>query len=348
MSHSARSVVAEAPTLDRWFARQGAPLPIDLARSGAASMTVADLLDIAGKDAGEFLELSLDYGAGRGGSRLVSAVRRSLGGAQGLEVVVSAGAVEALLLLCIATAAEGAVLVGAPTYGALLSAPMAAGREVRAVRVWDPLRGLDFGRLADAINTSTALVVVNSPHNPTGARATLEDIDRLAERCAHVGALLVVDEVARGTLDPTARSAVHTRGFANGTTAVLGDVSKSLGMGGLRIGWLAVGDPALAAAAAAAKDGATVASSPLSEYLAALALENAAAILGAVRASARANLTLLSRLLDTLVATLRDRDVGVVPGSLFGEPDRIRIGLGGRPDIFAAGVRRLAQALDCR
>lgn len=373
MSQLAHRHVAELPTLDRWFARQGAPLAIDLARSGAASMTVATLLDLAGEDAHELLELVLDYGAGRGGHRLIAAVGRALGSPADVEVVVTGGAVEALLLLCVATAGRGEVLVGAPTYGALLSAPAAAGRQVRTVSVWNSSQGLHFDDLMASINATTGMVVVNSPHNPTGAQASLDELDELADRCATHHALLVVDEVARGTLDATAVSAVHTRGFANGTTAVLGDVSKSLGLGGLRIGWLGVGDPTLAAAAAAAKDGTTVASGSLSEHLAALALEHPGLILHAVRTSARANLAALQLLLDAtgrgerwtppadglvafpavsapagidaLVASLRDRDVGVVPGSLFGVPGHIRLGLGGSTDVFAEGLRRLEQAL---
>ena len=370
-AHSPAVVLA---SLDRWFAQQGRPQPIDLARSGASSLTVAQLLALTGETAGDFLSLSLDYGAGRGGSRLLAAVRSSLGATSDTEVVIAGGAVEALLLLCIATAARGDVLVGTPSYGALLSAPAAAGRPVRMVSTWNPVVGLHYENLAAAITPSTGLVVVNTPHNPTGAQASPAELDVLAERCAHHGALLVVDEVARGTLDPEAPSAVHSRGFANGTTIVIGDVSKSLGLGGLRIGWLALADAALAAAVAAAKDGTTVASCSLSEHLAALALEHAPALLEPITSAARTNRAELVGLLDArgdsprwtpptdglvafpalstrdgvehLVATLRRLGVGVVPGSLFGEPDRVRIGLGGATGLFSEGLRRLERALD--
>ena len=376
MSQSVHSPAATPAGLDRWFAEQGPPLPIDLARSGAASLSVAELLGLAGESHDKFLSISLDYGAGRGGSRLVSAVRSSLGGSADAEVIIAGGAVEALLLLCIATADGGEVLVGTPTYGALLSAPAAAGRKVGTVSVWNPVVGLHFDDLAARITASTGMVVVNSPHNPTGAQASLDELDELAERCSRHGALLVVDEVARGTLDPGARSAVHSHGFAEGTTVVLGDVSKSLGLGGLRIGWLGLADAGLAAAVAAAKDGTTVASGTLSEHLAALALEHAPLLLRRITAAAQTNLRALIRFLadggysaglippadglvafpavpaptgiDDLVASLRRRDVGVVPGSLFGESGRLRLGLGGRPDLFSEGLRRLRRALEGR
>lgn len=372
----ARSSGPLVKSLDRWFADQGTPLPIDLARSGAASLTVAELLALTGERQEDLLGLSLDYGAGRGGSRLVSAIRRSLGASAGCEVVVASGAVEALLLLCIASADRGHVLVGTPTYGALLSAPAAAGRPTRTVSVWNPVAGLHFSRLAAAITPSTGMVVVNSPHNPTGAQASLAELDELAASCRHHGALLVVDEVARGTLEPGARSAVHSRGFADGTTVVLGDVSKSLGLGGLRIGWLGLADAELAAAVAAAKDGTTVSSCTLSEHLAALALEHSARLLARVTAPARANLALLCGFLaargdderwtapadglvafpavsspdgmHALIACLRRVGVGLVPGSLFGEPDRLRLGLGAPPDQFSEGLRLMDRALGAR
>lgn len=360
--------------LDRWFATQGAPRSIDLARSGASSMTVLELLAATGEDPVEFLDTSLDYGAGRGGSRLLSAVRTSLGACAEAEVVTANGAVEALLLLCIATADRGEVLVGTPTYGALLRAPAAVGRTVRMAPVWQPVGGLNFAQLAAAITPSTGMVVVNSPHNPSGGRASLAELDELSERCARSGALLVVDEVARATLDPSSPSAVLSDGFADGTTVVLGDVSKSLGLGGLRIGWLCASDTDLALSAAAAKDGTTVASGSLSEHLAALALEHQSQLLKRVTLWSQTNLTALARLLDAtgrgkrwtpptdglvafpslsgaagmdgLIARLRHAEVGVVPGWLFGEPDRARLGLGIPPDLFSEGLQRLARVLD--
>ena len=366
-------VAATRVTLDRWFAEQGAPLGLDLARSGAVSLTLAELLDRTGTAHQELLDVSLDYGAGRGSERLVTAIQGSLGSAVDAEVVVAGGAVEALLLLCLATAGGGDVLVGTPAYGALLSAPAAAGRRVHSAPVWSPLRGLHLDAIASAVTASTGLVIVNTPHNPSGARIALDDLDRLADRCAEHGALLVVDEVARGTLDADAVSAVHSRGFASGRTAIIGDVSKSFGLGGLRIGWLTTGDPALADRVARAKDATTVSSGTLSERIAAIALENIGCLLEPVRAAARANLTVLCDLLvstgdgtrwdppadglvafpaltsphgvDHLVAALRRRDVGVVPGWLFGEPDRVRIGLGASPGDFAQAMVRLRGAV---
>lgn len=356
-------------TLDRWFAEQGTPPEFDLARSGARSLTVAELLEVTSTPLHELLDVSLDYGAGRGSPRLVRAVRRSLGASETAAVVVAGGAVEALLLLCLATERRGHVLVGTPAYGALRSAPAAAGRDVRVASVWDPVRGLHFDQLAGMVTTSTALVVVNSPHNPSGASASLRDIDELARQCAHHGALLVVDEVARGTLDPRVRSAANTHGFADGRIAILGDVSKSLGLGGLRIGWLATVDPALAGRAAVAKDATTVSSATVSEWIAAVALESSDILLRPVAEAARANLSTLAAVvtdngdsagwvppvdglvafprlntthgIDSLVARLLAVGVGVVPGRLFEEPDRIRVGLGGEPHLFEEAMRRL-------
>lgn len=335
-------------------------------------MTVAELLAATGESHADLLAMSLDYGAGRGGDRLIAAVQRNLGTRQA-EVVITTGAVEALLLLCIATADGGEVLVATPAYGALLHAPASAGRTVRTVPVWDPGGGLCLDRLVPAISDGTSLVVINIPHNPSGSRASLPELDDLAAYCARRGALLVVDEVARGTLDPTAPSAVHSTSFGEGRTVVVGDVSKSLGLGGLRIGWLCTADPELAAAVAAAKDGTTVASCTLSEHVAAVALEHAPQLLTRITAAARANLATLMQCVarwpgcslfgppddglvafpalyapggtGSLLARLRDNDVGLVPGALFGEPGHARLGLGAPPSLFGEGMRRLERVL---
>ena len=357
--------------LERWFAAQGPPPRYDLARSGAAGMTVAALLAATGTGEAALLDTSLDYGPGAGTERLASAISRHQGSPEDARVVVTNGAVEALLLLCVG--GRGEVLVGGPAYSGLVSAPAVAGRRVATVPVWDPVHGLHLDEIAARVSDATGLVVINNPHNPSGARASLAAIDELATACAHHGAVLVVDEVARGTLSAAAPSAVLSRGFASGTTTVIGDVSKAMGLGGLRIGWLTTTNDSVAGAAAAAKDGTTVSSGSLAEQLAAIALEHAERLLAPVRAAAAANLARLQELVgerglssgweppaDGLVAfpalcpdgdgealarAARLRDVSIVPGSLFGEPERVRIGLGCPSPLFDEGLQRVGEAL---
>ena len=359
--------------LERWFASRGAPPRIDLARSGAAGLDAASLLALAGPGAvEEYLGLPLDYGDGRGGERLRNAVACS-GGARGAsEVVITHGAVEAMLLACAAVAGPGdVVVVGTPAYGGMLRAPDAAGATVVTVPVWRPGSArLELGPLLDGLPAGTRAVVLNSPHNPTGAIAGAADIEALAERCAGIGATLVVDEVARGTLDPAAPSLTASAAFATGALVAIGDVSKAFGLGGLRIGWLSGARPALLERAAAIKDLTTLGTPAPSELLAAIALEHRAALASRVAATARANLDLLAewtagihgaeltaprdglvafpRLPDAIAAPSRlerlrhAAGMAAVPGILFGVPGRVRLALGGRTRHLADGLAVMA------
>jgi len=333
-------------------------------------LRIADVLAVASISPASLAELSLDYGSGIGDERLRAAVAAS-GSARGsAEVLITHGAVEALRLVC-AGAREGRTVVGAPAYGPLTSVPAAAGRSVRTVPIWDPGGGIRIDQLLLAIVPGVALVIVNSPHNPTGGRLLLSQLELLGTACAAVGATLVVDEVARATIDRNASSATTARAFRNGSMAVIGDVSKALGLGGLRIGWVTTADPELFHAAAAAKDDLTISNSVVSQFLAALALENASALIDRVGAVARRNRNLVSACLDAiggdwtppcdglvgfpsvvaagktdrLVADLRRREVAVVPGSLFGTPGRLRLGLGTDSAVMSEALDILASTV---
>lgn len=363
--------------LERWFAECGPPPALDLARSGAAPLALRDLLADAPIDAlDELLDTPLDYGDGGGSAALRQAIAATGAARHGGEVLVTHGAVEALLLTCAAVVgAHRRVLAGVPSYEALRRTPAAVGAEVVAVPVWRPgCDTLDLQPLHDRVDDSVAAVLVNSPANPSGAVAPAAELDALASRCAAAGAVLVVDEVALRTLDADAVSASTTPAHAAGAVVAIGDVSKACGLGGLRIGWLATASPRLRAAAAQAKDLTTVGNAAISELLATWALRQRPRLVAAVRSVADANLQALATWIaartedgaaltpprDGLVAfprlrtaatmqfaedLRRSHGVALVPGALFGVEGHLRLGLGASPPQFAEALRRLDGAL---
>lgn len=372
------SLIAASPVaLERWFASHGAPPLLDLARSGAPALAVRDLLAMMQSDAAltELLDTRLDYGDGAGSDALRRAIAMSGAARSGEEVLVTHGAVEALLLVCAAVVGtRRRVLVGVPAYEALLRTPAAVGTEAVAVPVWRPASAaLDLSELTERVDETVAAVLVNSPENPTGATATPAALDSLATRCAEVGATLVVDEVALRTLDSAARPACMSAAFASGAVVAIADVSKACGLGGLRVGWLTTASAPLREAAAAGKDLTTVANAATSELLSTWGLQHRERLVDGVRATARANL----RTLDGWVATRREqasltppRDglvafpwlpraasprmvtrlrseygVALVPGSFFGAAEHVRIGLGLAPHLFAGALDRVDAAL---
>jgi aspartate/methionine/tyrosine aminotransferase len=359
--------------LERWFSSCGPPPQLDLARSGAPGLTARQLLSLAAPgDVEAYLDIPLDYGPGMGTERLRSAVASVVGCSRD-DVVVTHGAIEALLLSCAASLEKrSAVAVAAPGYEGLFRAVEAVGGVVQAVPVWNPgASALDLGPLLDLDLPRYGAVIVNSPHNPTGLTAPAGDLVELADRCDAAGTTLIVDQVSVGTLDPGAHSVLRQ---APGFSAVVqvGDVSKAFGLGGLRVGWCAVPQPARRARIAELRDVTSLANSAPSQHLAAIALENRELLSAAP--TARSNLKRLCALVEAFTAgtwsmpadglvafpafplpvsaalfadRLRERfGVAVTPGSFFGFDRHLRVGLGLAPDLFGEALDRLADALE--
>jgi aspartate/methionine/tyrosine aminotransferase len=104
------------------------------------------------------------------------------------------------------------------------------------VRTYELERGKRFEHSADrilaAVDERTRLVVVNSPHNPTGAVMPPLEVAKLAEALASREIPLLVDEVYHPLyFGAAAPSAARLR-----NTIVVGDMSKALSLSGLRIG----------------------------------------------------------------------------------------------------------------
>lgn len=353
------TVPVEPFRIERFFAEHEFTVPHLLGVSDCETRTVGDLLALEPGARDALLSLRLGYTESPGHPDLRAAIADSLGGVSPDDVVVHNAGVEGLLTAALAVLEAGDhAVVHHPGYQAQRTASAIAGARVsrwcaRAENGWAP--DLDeLERLLD--RPRTRLLVVTTPHNPTGHHfdeATLRAILALAEAR---GVVVLVDEAYRGTeYDPSDRlpaaAALSERAIS------LGLVSKGLGLPGLRIGWLVTRDPELRAAIGVAKDYTSICSSAPSELLATVALRHRRTLLDETRALLAGNLADLRAFMDrngerfdwvppragpVTFPSLRSGDpddfarrareeagVLVVPGTVFDRSSReIRIGFG--------------------
>ncbi len=112
------------------------------------------------------------------------------------EVTVTSGATEALFCAIHAVVRPGdEVILLEPAYDSYEPAVELAGGRVVRVPLQRPHFGVDWQRVRDAMTSRTRLLIVNSPHNPTGAVFSDADLDALGEVLRDSPALVLADEV---------------------------------------------------------------------------------------------------------------------------------------------------------
>jgi len=156
------------------------------------------------------------------------------------RIMVTPGAQNALFatMLCLVEAGDE-VIVPEPAYVTYEAVVGATGARMVTVPL-DGERGfhLDPSRVAAAVGPRTRAVLLNSPHNPTGAVIGEEALGALAAICRDRGLWLVSDEVyATLTYEVPHRSPLALADMA-GRTAVVDSLSKSYAMSGWRLGWV--------------------------------------------------------------------------------------------------------------
>ncbi|MFI6924720.1 aminotransferase class I/II-fold pyridoxal phosphate-dependent enzyme [Nonomuraea spiralis] len=277
--------------LEVYFSRWEFTARYHLAASDAQTMTMAELLALADdEDRHAWETLSLGYTETFGDPGLRRAVAATYEHVEADDVLVFAGAQEALYLAMQVLLGPGdhAVVV-TPCYQSAETVPMALC-EVTGVAL-DPANdwALDLDAVAAAIRPNTRVVSVNFPSNPTGKVIAAADLARLAALCEERGIHLFSDEVYRGLeLDP-ARTLPQAADLSP-TALSLNVTSKSLGMPGLRIGWIACRDRELRSRLERAKHYTTICNSAPSEILARIAIKAREHILARNRGIIAANL----------------------------------------------------------
>jgi len=246
--------------LERYFARWEFAVEHLLCASDVEGYPMAGLLALADEEAaGLWSNLRLGYTESTGHPLLRAEIASLYDGIEPDEVLVFAGAEEAIFCLANVLLGPGDhAVVTWPGYQSLYEVGRAAGadvtlHELREADGW----ALDVERLIASLRPDTRLVVVNAPHNPTGMLPTHAEWAELTGELSRRGIHLLADEVYRFLEhDETDRLTAGADAFPGGIS--LGVMSKSFAMAGLRIGWLASHDRVLLARCAAFKDYTTI------------------------------------------------------------------------------------------
>jgi aspartate/methionine/tyrosine aminotransferase len=265
--------------LERYFAKHEFSAPYLLCTSDCESMELRDLLSLQADAQERFLSLRLGYTESSGDPGLRQAVASLYENITAAHVLVHAGAEEAIFnFMNVALDSGDHVIVHGPCYQSLAEVARSIGAKVSEWR-GDPAHKweLDLAVLRTLLIPQTKVVVVNFPHNPTGFLPGPEFIHQLSDLSEQHGFIIFSDEVYRGLeLNPSDR--LPAAADINDRAVSLGVMSKTFGLAGLRIGWVATRNTRIFNALSAFKDYTTICNSAPSEFLATIALQNAGKI----------------------------------------------------------------------
>jgi aspartate/methionine/tyrosine aminotransferase len=363
--------------LERFFARYEFEVPYLLCSSDVEAFTLNELLALADDRGRELWEgLALGYTESMGAPALREEIAGLYEGVEPDDVLVFSGAEEGVFAFAnVALDPGDHAIVVWPSYQSLYEVARWAGADVTLLRLeHDAGWALDLDELERSVRPSTRAIVVNSPHNPTGAHLDAASFERLAALAEEAGATLFSDEVYRW-LEYDERDRLPAGVERSASAASLGVMSKTFALPGLRIGWIASRDRELLARLAAFKDYTTICNSAPSEVLALIALRALDRVVARSREVVDANLALLDefferrgdrfewvrpragpiafpRLLGEPVGPFCDelaRDAGVLllPASEYEHPgDHFRLGFGRRN--MPEALERLEAFVDAR
>lgn len=193
------------------------------------------------------------------------------------EVLVTAGATEAIAAALLALVEPGdEVIAFEPYYDSYAACiAMAGGRRVPVTlraHEEDSRFRLDLDELRDAVTDRTRLLLINTPHNPTGTILTREELTAIAELAVERDLLVVTDEVYEHLVfDDAEHVPLATFPGMRERTVTISSSGKTFSFTGWKVGWV-TGAPDLVAAVRSAKQFLTYVASGPFQYAVAEAL----------------------------------------------------------------------------
>jgi aspartate/methionine/tyrosine aminotransferase len=352
--------------LDIWLDQYEHHIDFDLAASTGPKWTVRELLALADEETRDlFLNHKLTYSRPAGSDRLREAVAQMQNvPVEAVQIVT--GASEALVTLMWLAAEPGAnVILPLPGFTTFSALPESLGIETRFYRVRrengfriDPD---EIRRLADS---NTKLILINSPHNPTGATISDGEMEALHDFTAERRIQLVSDEVYHpiyhGKPTKSAARLPHA--------TVIADLSKAFSIPGVRTGWMIEHDAQRRKQYWNARAYFSISNTTTGEILSEIAIRSRDAVLGKAQETATRNLKLLGRFMTdhrdqlgwippqggmtaflwltngenarSFCQAATEDGILLAPGDCFDVPSHFRLGFAASGDNFSKALDR--------
>jgi len=352
--------------LDAWLDQYEHDIEFNLAASTGPTWTVNDILALADEETRHrFLHHNLVYSRPAGADSLREAVAEMQGvPVEAVQIVT--GASEALVALMWLAAEPGAnIIIPHPGFTTFSALPESLGLETRLYRLRreNGFR-IDPNEIKHLADSRTKLILVNSPHNPTGATIGDAEMEALHNFAAERGIQLVSDEVYHpiyhGSQTKSAARLPHV--------TVISDLSKAFSIAGVRTGWMIEHDAQRRQQYWTARAYFSISNTTTGEILSEIAIRKRDVVLGKTQAVATRNLQLLDRFMTEHHEVLgwipprggmtafpwliskenerpfcqaaTERGILLAPGDCFDAPSHFRLGFAAAGDNFSKALDR--------
>lgn len=344
--------------LERYFARYEFCTQYLMCSSDPESWTTREILALEPGSEQRYLDLRLSYRPSEGQESLRAEVAKVYTSIDADDVLMFSGAEEGIFCFAHALLRPGDhVIVHTPCYQSHLAVAESLGALLSPWPARESLGwSLDPDELQRLIRPNTKALFLNTPHNPTGYLMDAERFSAVCQICDRHGIVLFGDEVFRES-ELDAQSRLPAACDALPTAVSLGVMSKTYGLPGLRIGWIATHQDPLRRRMAAVKDYTTICNSGPSEFLAEIGLRHRGVLSARTVGLLRENLGLLDAFFarhreqfswvrpqaspmafpklcvgnveDFCDRAVREAGVLLLPASVYDDPDNhFRIGFG--------------------
>jgi aspartate/methionine/tyrosine aminotransferase len=357
--------------LDKWLDSHEHSIEFNLASSTGPAWTLNEILNLGGDEQRQlFRNHKLVYGRPAGAESLRAAIAEM----QQVDVdhvQVVTGASEALLILMWLAAEPGAnVILPQPGFTTFSALPESLRLETRyySVRKENGF-AIDVEEIKRLTDGNTKLVLINNPHNPTGAVMSDAELDSLHEHTSSRGIQLISDEVYHPIYhgQPT-RSAARLP-----HATVIHDFSKAFPLSGVRTGWMIEHDPKRRERYWNARAYFSISNNTAGERLAEIAMRHRDTVLGKTQRTATENLRQLNAFMSghretigwipprggmtafpwllsgensrTFCQAAAEQGILLAPGDCFDEPSHFRLGFVAIDEKFPDALDRLGELI---